>query len=65
MEKREMQMIVQRYRSPYTATGWAFVRALRLQPRPPLPHVEKRRRHERRRDIDECRRQTHGIEADV
>jgi len=62
MDKHSMQKIVQRYRSPYTSCGWAFVRALRLQPRPPLPHVERRKRHDSRRDIEDCRRQTHGVE---
>ena len=62
MDKGSIQNIVQRYRSPYTAVGWAFVKALRIKPRPPLPHRESRKRDERRRDIEECRRQRYGVE---
>lgn len=62
VDKGSIQRIVQRYRSPYTSCGWAFVKALRIRPRPPLPHRENRRRDERRRDIDDCRCQRHGVE---
>jgi len=62
VDKGSIQKIVQRYRSPYTAVGWAFVKALRIKPRPPLTHRESRRRDERRRDIEECRRQRYGVE---
>jgi len=57
-----MQRIVQTYRSPYTAVGWAFVRALRIQPRPALPHVERRKKKPSRRDIRECMGQRHGVD---
>ena len=62
MDKHDVQVIVQRYRSPYTACGWALVRALHLQPRPPLPHVERRRREPSKRDVRDCMSQTHGVE---
>ena len=60
-----MQVIVQRYRSPYTALGWAFVRALRIQPRPPLPSTARRARGytPTRGEIRECMRQTHGVDG--
>lgn len=61
MDKHAVQTIVQRYRSPYTACGWAFVRALRLQPRPPLPHVERRKAGPTRDDIRDCMSQDHGV----
>ena len=64
MDGGVIQRIVQRYRSPYTAVGWAFVRALRVKPRPPLPSHDRkpRGRRESVRDIDECRRQAYGVE---
>ena len=61
MDKRTVQAIVQRYRSPYTAIGRAFLRALKLQPRPALPHVERRKAGLSRRDIRECMEQEHGV----
>lgn len=61
MDRHAVQAIVQRYRSPYTACGWAFVRALRIKPRPPLPHVERRRMEPSRRDIVEAMSQDHGV----
>ena len=61
MDTRTVQAIVQRYRSPYTACGWALVRALKLQQRPPLPHVERRKAGPSRSDIRECMAQDHGV----
>ena len=45
MDRGEIQRVVQRHRSPYTAIGWAFVKALRLQPRPPLQAQQIGRAH--------------------
>lgn len=61
MDKHAVQAIVQRYRSPYTAVGWAFVRALHVKPRPPLQHVERRKAGPTRSDIRECMEQEHGV----
>ena len=60
MDRGEIQRVVQRHRSPYTAIGWAFVKALRLKPRPPLTHVERRRADDRR-EVLECMGQRHGV----
>ena len=65
VDRHSVQVIVQRYRSPYTALGWAFVRALRIQPRPPLPSTA---RHARgytptRSEVRECMRQAHGVDG--
>ncbi len=65
VDKGSIQRIVQQYRSPYTAVGWAFVKALRIRPRPPLPSSGRRRNRGQSGsgdDIEECRRQRHGVE---
>lgn len=61
MDKGAVQRIVQRYRSPYTAVGWAFVKALGLKPRPPLPRSSRTTAEPSKRDISECMGQTHGV----
>lgn len=65
MDKHAVQVIVQRYRSPYTALGWAFVRALRLQPRPSLPSTARHRSaySPTRSEVRECMRQSHGVDG--
>lgn len=61
VDRHSVQVVVQRYRSPYTSVGYAFVKALHLQPRPPLPHVERRKAGPTRSDIRDCMEQEHGV----